>query len=72
MRINKNCPYAEIEDFVNFREEYTMLKYGAEVIGEHFIVLKGPRDITVSFILWGFGDGDYIYKCIYSELKFKK
>ncbi len=69
MKTNKNYPYAEIEDFVNVREEYTMLEYGTKLTGQHFIVLKGPRDVTISFILWDYDMDGYVYKCVFSELK---
>ena len=69
MKKNKNYSYSEIEDFAAVREDYTMTAYGEELIGEHFIVLKGPRDITISFILNSYKADGYNYKCIYSDLK---
>jgi hypothetical protein len=59
--------YKAIERFCE-TNDFEMIEYGPNVIGENFIVCKSnSKDVTVSFMLDGYKDGN-IYLCIYSDL----
>ena len=51
--------------------DFEMVEYGPDVIGENFIVCKSnSKDITISFMLESFSaKHGFIYECIYSDLK---
>lgn len=59
----------DIENFAN-ENDYSTEYYGGNVIGENFIILKhNERDITITFILEGATSNQYVYECVYSDLK---
>lgn len=64
--------YTAIEKFCE-TNDYEMIEYGPNVIGENFIVCKSNyKDVTISFILDGYNENHgNIYECIYSDLKSK-
>ena len=71
MEIKKGLEYnySQIE---NFAEEngYAITEHGRDLIGENFIALShNEKDLTISFVLTGATGTEYIYQCIYTDIK---
>ena len=50
---------------------YDVQDYGNAAVGEGFTVLKhNEKDLTISFVLNGANDSDFLYECIYSDIVF--
>ena len=67
MEHNQNYLFSQLEEFAG--GDYSMEQYGKEIVGEHFIVLRhNTKDLVHSYVLTGIQGGEYVYKCIYSDL----
>ncbi|HEY4755806.1 MAG TPA: hypothetical protein VIH28_07125 [Ignavibacteriaceae bacterium] len=69
MKKGQICNYEEISNFAN-DNDYEVIEYGGNTIGENFIVLKhNDKDLTVSFMLEGGSSLGCSYECVYSDVK---
>ena len=57
------------EELQNNYEDYNMTSFGANAIGENFIVLNHyNKDIAHSFVLTGANSNlSYMYECVYTD-----
>ena len=63
-------PFLDIDDYVK-EGHHTLSQYGITIIGEHFLVVRYIDENRVtSFVLDGATGTQYIYKCIYTDIKF--
>jgi hypothetical protein len=68
MKENKNYTYSKVEEFAE-KNDFDLEELGNNQVGENFLILKSnSKDISISFVLTGSSNKDFIYKCIYSDL----
>jgi len=66
-KLDSEFQYANIENFIDDDDNFTLTEYGKILIGEHFIVLKDIHDLVISFVLTGYGVNGAIYKVVYTD-----
>lgn len=60
--------FGAIKEFAD-ENNFNIMEYGEEVIGENFFVLKHDyRNLTVSFMLSSATANGFFYECVYSDL----
>jgi hypothetical protein len=68
-QIGFSCYFMDIEFYAR-HNDFEIIEYGPDLIGESFVVLKNEMNVVISYIMDGCNEnGIPTFKCIYSDIK---
>jgi hypothetical protein len=69
MKKGTNYQYAQIEKWAEDNDFYLRI-YGQERVGTMFVIIThNHKDLDISFVLTGTQGDEYIFECIYTDVK---